>query len=108
GFSSCAKLGAMRPKAARAAAQNCRLAEIRSTIGLLLAGSPAMTLMFIDDSHGLHEGVANRRSGESEALLFQIPAHGVALRGRLGDAAKVQRPAAQHLAARELPDIVAK
>jgi hypothetical protein len=59
--------------------------------------------MFIDHSHGLHERMANGRTDETETPSFEILAHRIAVRGRLGDAAQVQRPAAQYLAARELP-----
>src|SRR5713101_6399874 len=67
---------------------------------------PVVTLMFIDDAHGLHECMAYGRSDETEASPFEILAHRVAVCGGLGDAAQIQRPAAQNLAARELPDVV--
>src|ERR1700736_6323451 len=67
---------------------------------------PAVSLMFIDHSHGLHERVANGRSDETESSSFEILAHRVAVCGRLGNSTQVQRPAAQHFAARELPDVV--
>src|SRR6266851_6196351 len=70
------------------------------------ACGPAVALMFIDDSHGLHERIANGRPDETETSSFEILAHGVAVCRRLGNAAQIQGPAAQHLAARELPDVV--
>jgi hypothetical protein len=62
--------------------------------------------MFIDDSHGLHVGVANGRSDETEAALLKIFAHCIALPGRLGDAPQVERAAAQRAATREPPDVI--
>src|SRR5258708_21719397 len=67
---------------------------------------PAVALMFIDDAHGVHERVADGRSDETETSPFEILAHGVAMCGRLRNAAQVQGPAAQPLAARELPEVV--
>src|SRR5271163_2464999 len=67
-----------------------------------------MPLMLIHDSDGLHEGMANGRSDESEALLLQVPAHRIALSGGHCDIAETKRPAPQGLAARELPDVVAE
>src|ERR1700722_8692966 len=61
----------------------------RSVMPIPFACKPAVTLMFIDHSHGLHEGVANSRSYESEPALLEILAHRVALRGRLCNAAQV-------------------
>src|SRR5882724_13067486 len=66
---------------------------------------PAVALMFIDDTHCLHERMANGRSDETETPSSEILAHRVALRRRLGNAAQIQGPAAQHLAVRELPDV---
>src|SRR5580692_12109303 len=71
-----------------------------------LAREPAVTLMFIDDSHSLHEGVANGGADEAESPLLQIPAHRIAVDARCGDAAEVQGPAAHHLAACEVPQIL--
>src|SRR5882757_7045055 len=73
GFCDCARPGALTLSTRIVAAQIClteiclteicltevRLTEIRSSIVDLIAGSPAVTLMFIHDSHGLHEGVTN-------------------------------------------------
>src|SRR5882672_2668524 len=67
---------------------------------------PAVALMFIDDSHGLHERIANGRPDETETAPFEILAHRVAVNRRLGNVAQIQGPAAQHLAARELPEVV--
>src|SRR5258708_2675044 len=67
---------------------------------------PAVALEFIDDSHGLHERIANGRPDETETAPFEILAHRVAVNRRLGNAAQIQWPAAQHLAARELPEVV--
>src|ERR1700722_19172266 len=71
-----------------------------------LGCKPAITLMFIDDSDGLHEGVADSRSDEAEAALLEILAHRIADGGRRGDGAQVQRPAAHHPAAREIPKVI--
>jgi hypothetical protein len=49
----------MRIAAAQTRLGENRLTANRSSIFDLFAGRPAVTLMFIDDSHGLHEGVAN-------------------------------------------------
>src|ERR1700674_4705377 len=61
--------------------------DSQSFMPISLACHPAVTLMFIDDSHGLHERVANSRSDETEASLLEIFAHRVAVCGRLGNAA---------------------
>src|SRR5258708_33869498 len=66
---------------------------------------PAVALMFIDDSHGLHERIANGRSDETETSPFEILAHRVAREGRWSNPAQLWRPAAQRRAARERPDM---
>src|SRR3984957_16195865 len=66
---------------------------------------PAVTLVLIDDSHRLHEGVANSGPDEAEASTLQILAHRITLGGGLGDAAQVQRPPAQRTAFGELPNV---
>src|ERR1700688_953404 len=66
---------------------------------------PAVTLVLIDDSHCLHEGVANSGPDEPEASTLQILAHRITLGGGLGDAAQVQRPPAQRTAFGELPNV---
>src|ERR1700692_2436752 len=66
---------------------------------------PAVTLVLIDDSHCLHEGVANSGPDEAEASTLQILAHRITLGGGLGNAAQVQGPPAQRTAFGELPNV---
>src|ERR1700733_5888140 len=74
----------------------------------LFAGCPAVTLMFVDHAHCLHESVANGRSHKFETFLLQILAHGIAVRCRDGNAAEIQRPAPDSPAVGELPEIIAE
>src|ERR1700729_1998700 len=67
-----------------------------------------MALMFIDHSHRLHEGIADGRPDETKAAALQILAHGIAVRRELGDVAQIERPALEHAAVRELPEVVVK
>src|ERR1700683_1024284 len=68
-------------------------------------GNPAITLVLIHNPHCLHEGMTNSRTDKTEASKLQVFAHVIAVHRRCGEAAKVQRPAAQHPAVGELPDI---
>jgi len=61
--------------------------------------------MLIDHSHGLHEGVTDRRADEAEAVLLQVFAHGVALGSRCRDTTKIQWPPPHHFSVGELPDV---
>src|SRR5580698_8078892 len=70
-----AKPGDARLSASRAVAENLMLMEIRLAIDDLFAGRPAVTLMFIHDPHGLHEGVANGGPDEFKAFLLEVLAH---------------------------------
>src|ERR1700733_1229384 len=110
GFTVCAKAGADSANESNAAAQACAAAAaggaFRSVIFFPHSGHPATALMLIDDSHGLHECVANGRSNETKAPLLQVLAHGVAVRAGLGNVPQGQRAAAQRPAAGELPDVV--
>src|ERR1700722_3395081 len=106
GFAVCANPGDAALSASTAAAVNMTLMETRLTIVGLFAGRPAVTLMFIDDPHGLHEGIANRGSDEFESFLLEILAHRIAVGGRLGNPTEIQRTAAPHPAIRDLPDVV--
>src|SRR5476649_2153810 len=108
GFGRSAKLGALKPRRAKAVAANCRHIDGRLPIGDLFAGRPAVTLMFIHNPHRLHEGVANSWSDEFKAFLFEILAHRVAMRRRLYNIAEIQGPAAQHLTIGKPPDVVTK
>src|ERR1700722_4249975 len=67
---------------------------------------PAVALMLVDDSHGLHKCVANGRSDETKAALLQVLAHGIAERAGRGDVSQGRRPAAQGAAPGELPEVV--
>src|ERR1700733_8632226 len=102
GFEVCAMLGASSVNSDSAATPACSPASSRSGFRSLMPISfdrhPAVTLMLVDDSHGLHECVANGRADETEAALFEILAHRIALCGGRDDAAQVQRPAAHHAA----------
>src|SRR3984957_11509691 len=110
GFAVCAMPGASNVNKDNAAAPICSRAssrgDFRSFMPIPFDRHPAVTLMLVDDSHGLHECVANGRADETEAALFEILAHRIALCGGRDDAAQVQRPAAHHAAIGELPDII--
>ena len=79
---------------------------IAASRGDASSGDPAIALVLVHDAHRLHEGVADGRADEAESPLFEVFAHRIAVRRRFGHAAKMQRSAAQHLAVRELPDVV--
>src|ERR1700722_4185522 len=110
GFAVCAMPGASNVNKDNAAAPICSRAssrsDFRSFMPIPFACHPAVTLMLVDDSHGLHEGVANRRPDETKAALFEILAHRIAVCGGWCNIAQVQRPSTQHAAVRELPDVV--
>src|ERR1700722_5890415 len=73
GFCGCAMLGAPMLRSRQAASGRNRLG-----IAAFLGRNPTAALMFIDDSHGLHEGIANRRAHEAKAALLEILAHRIA------------------------------
>ncbi len=64
--------------------------------------------MLIDHPDSLHERMADRRPDEPEPSALEVLANGIAVRRRCRDPFEVQRPAAQHLAVRELPDVIAE
>src|SRR5579863_1017214 len=109
GLTVCAGPGADSASNSRAAAAArgaaCRNG-FRSFILFPRGCHPAVALMLVDDSHGLHECVANGRPDETKAPLLQVLAHGIAVRARYGDVPQSQRPVAQRPAAGELPDVV--
>src|SRR5271170_3305538 len=110
GFTVCAGTGADSANKSKAAAA-ARGAGIgrgafRSIIPFPHGCHPAVALMFIDDSHGLHECVANGRSDETKAPLLQVLTHGIAVCRGWGDVPQGLRAAAQRAAAGELPDVV--
>src|ERR1035438_6373838 len=92
GFTVCVKLSAGSMNRSNAATpirglNRRRSGDSRSFMPVSLDCHPAVTLMFIDDSDGLHERVANSRADETEASLLEILAHRVAVFGRLGNGA---------------------
>src|ERR1700730_11058556 len=58
------------------------------SFGPIAFAGPAIALMFIDDSHGLHERIANGGPDETETSPFQVFAHRVAMGGRGGNVAQ--------------------
>src|SRR3982074_1142563 len=84
GFTICAKPGAGNTNRNNAASPSHR----RSFMPITCACNPAIALMFIYDSHGLHEGVANGRSDETETSLLEVLAHPRAVRGRRREVAQ--------------------
>src|SRR5271155_205481 len=104
-----AKPGAANATNTISAAESFKRAKFLLTMFLgLFAGRPAVTLMFVHDTHRLHERVANGGAHEFESLPLQLLAHGIAVRRRCGETAEIQRSAPLNLAVGELPQIVAK
>src|SRR5271168_2917806 len=110
GFTVCANpsAGSANTNSTATPAQSAGIGRraFRSFIPFPHGCHPAVALMLIDDSHGLHECVANGRSDETKAPLLQVLAHGIAVRAGLEDVPQGQRAAAQRAAAGELPDVV--